>query len=524
MRRTILILFTILILTPRLGFAAVPSITVADHCTVADSGGGSHSFGPGTYLGICALAAAKDQHALTSYTLDNFSFGLFLASLNGTSPSSTQFWDVSQNGVESQVGLSDLVIAQGDTLSFQLMDWSTNTAVGSPITFTIGALVSSTRPASGGGGLTLHDPFDLSLATGFLWEGQHADGSFGSPLLDDWSAIASAGGRSGDLRAKLSAYETAHTQALTSTTDYERHAMALEALNIDPYTGTPVDTITPIVHAFDGTQIGDASLINDDIFAIFPLLHAGYHASDDLIKQTIAHIISAQHTDGSWDGGVDMTAAAIQALALTPSLPDTSTSIRKAVGYLRSQQTADGGFGNVSSTAWAIQGLVAAKEDTALWSKDHSYATPEYYLATQQQKDGGVGPTSNDTAKRTWETAYAIPAIEHKTWDALLSDFTKPSPVIGPSASIVIATTSSGSIAPTLSITKPTAPFTHVVVPQVVSAPAHELTAATPGSPEPTTTSPSDDFATQAAAAASANLTLLDSLWRTISSFVSGLF
>src|SRR3972149_11826914 len=119
----------------------ISTVSVTDTCTVTDTDGESHSFS-GQFLGICALAAAKDQGAVLSYTLQNFSFGLFLQSLNGTTPGETQFWSISQNGAEALVGLSDMTLASGDLLSFQLTDWSDGSTVGAPGQFSIGALTS----------------------------------------------------------------------------------------------------------------------------------------------------------------------------------------------------------------------------------------------------------------------------------------------------------------------------------------------------------------------------------------------
>lgn len=411
------------IMIPAFAYAATPAVVVPDHCTVADSAGGSHTFGPGSHLGICALDAANAQNAISGYTLDDFSFGLFLASLNSIVPSATQYWSISQNGTEAQAGLSELTVAEGDVLSFQLTDWAADTTVGAPIQFSV--RLNPISPATQiGSSITLHDPFDLSLAVGYLWSMQRTDGSFDSLMLTDWAAIASAVGGTGDLRARLTAYETSHTPTLTSITDYERHAMALEALGIDPYTGTPIDVITPIVRAFDGTQVGDPSLANDDIFAIFPLLHAGYTAQDDIIAKIAAFIISKQRPNGSWEDSVDLTAAAIQALVLTRST-DAQTATQRALGYIRAQQGNDGGFGNSFTTSWVLQAIAAVDMIGEDWGH-RSHKTPDYYLATMQERDGGVEPHTKNAATRVWATAYAIPAIRHKSWDELLSSFQKP--------------------------------------------------------------------------------------------------
>jgi hypothetical protein len=206
-------------------------------------------------------------------------------------------------------------------------------------------------------------------------------------------------------------------------TDYERHAMALEALGINPYTGTSVDYISPIVSAFDGTQIGDVHLDNDDIFALFPLLAAGYRSSDVVIAKTVAFILSAQSANGSWDNSTDMTAAGVEALSQVRDLPGVSGAIANAEKYLHSAEQANGGFGNSFSTSWALQAISALGEAPSAWAP--SGLSPLSYLTSQQSADGGL-ESSSAVQTRVWATAYAIPAALGKSWSALLQSFPKP--------------------------------------------------------------------------------------------------
>jgi hypothetical protein len=515
--------FVLLVCTlPSLALAdGVPTVNVPDHCTVTDTDGVSHSYTG--YLGICAVDAAVKSGAFSNAAYSNQypSFGLFLVTVSGvTADSNSQYWALYHNGGYSLQGLTQMNVAAGDTINLQLDDFSGN-FLGQQFTFNVGSLISSTpAPTGGGSTLMLHDPFDVSRALAYIRTEQKQDGSFGSALLDDWVAIASSADGAGDLRASLSAYEVSNPPIFGSTTDYERHAMALEALGINPYSGSSVDTITPIVQAFDGTQIGDPSLDNDDIFAIFPLLHAGYTAQDPIIASTTAFIISRQRADGSWDGNPDLTGAALQALSLVHSLPNVPSAVQHALGYLRSVQKDDGGFGNASATSWAIQGLTAVGDgDGDDWSKG-SYHVPDYALTVTQDADGGVGPESDDVMKRVWTTAYVIPAIKHKTWDELLASFPKFTPTaasepapVAPAPAVSEATTTATNTDAT------TAPSTATDTPPVPAADVPTTKpgdAATPSSDTPT--APSAD--SQPAAAASA----FDSLWSAIAFFFSRLF
>jgi squalene cyclase len=127
--------------------------------------------------------------------------------------------------------------------------------------------------------------------------------------------------------------------------------LALEALGINPYSGSPLDTISPIVTAYDGTQIGSASLDNDDIFALLALQYAGYTQQDDIIRKTAVFVISKQKADGSWDASADMTAAAIQALGALYTVPGYGPALGKAQGYLAAHQQTTGGWDNADSTS-----------------------------------------------------------------------------------------------------------------------------------------------------------------------------
>ena len=136
-RISAIFIFLALFLPITISADTIPTVSVTDTCTVTDTDSNPHVYS-GQFLGICALAAAKDQGAISAYTLQNFSFGLFLQSLGGITPGATQFWSISQNGTEALVGLGDMTIVSDDILTFQLTDWTDNSTVGPPVQFKIG--------------------------------------------------------------------------------------------------------------------------------------------------------------------------------------------------------------------------------------------------------------------------------------------------------------------------------------------------------------------------------------------------
>lgn len=299
------------------------------------------------------------------------------------------------------------------------------------------ALASSTEPvepvqAPGGSSsvrgeetvVAAHRVLDVARAAAFLSASQRDDGSFGSDLYTDWAAIALSALPHSPARDKVAGYLASSAISSGPATEYERRAMALMSLGIDPRTGTAVDYIATISGAFDGEQIGDASLVNDDIFALFPLIKAGFAASDEIVRKTAAFVLSRQMQNGSWENSPDLTAAAIQALSLVSSESGVAGAMASARGYLASLPRGGGGFGNAYSTGWAIQAIYAFGEHPSAWAS--GTLDPNDYLAGLQREDGGVGDLSIGQNSRVWATAYAIPAALGRTWGSLLFQFHKP--------------------------------------------------------------------------------------------------
>jgi len=288
----------------------------------------------------------------------------------------------------------------------------------------LGATVSESV-TSGGCWLCFYDEpkreeFDLPKALEFLEKHQSEDGSFGSPMLSDWAAIA------------LSSHSTTSPSALllkkhllldkiTSNilTDYERRVMAMLALGFDPRQ-EPGEYISYIKNSFKDGQFGDPSLINDDIFAVLVLRKAGFLENDEQIEKTVRNIIASQSSNGSWISA-DLTSAALQALLLTPNLPNVSSSIIRAQEYLRSVQFDDGGYGDVFATSWVTLAVAASGLDPSLWVKNGK--SPLDYLNSEQRIDGGMRTDSNDRDSRIWATSYAISAASKKSWSEILGEW-----------------------------------------------------------------------------------------------------
>ena len=293
--------------------------------------------------------------------------------------------------------------------------------------------------------------FDIKKAYEFLISQQKENGSFGANLYTDWSSFAFA--TTSDYQTqknKLIKHLTEQKTTDYQLTDNERHAMSLMALGINPYDINGENYIEKIVKEFNGEQFGNKEEDNDDIFALIVLHNAGYKEDEEMIKKTTNFILSKQKENGSWDNNVDMTGAALQsivniaekncfilgslsglaspALTLDPSACESpqnkefSSAISKAREFLKQNQKDDGGFGNISSTAWATEGIISLGENPNDWIKNNNI--PFDYLGANQDIDGGI--KENDVNTKIWQTSYVLSALSGKTWNQIIQKFEKP--------------------------------------------------------------------------------------------------
>jgi hypothetical protein len=319
------------------------------------------------------------------------------------------YWSWSLNGEEAMVGLNQYILQPDDVIELIFVD----PIVEQPI------IEQVTEKHSHSSGRVVKKTFSVPNAISFLTSNRNNDGSFGTTLYTDWVAvgIAKVGDEAEVIRSKISDYYINEEFKSLLLTDYERHAMALMALGIDPYEGTDINYINKIVSLYDDIQIGDREFINDDIFGLIVLSHAGYTKDDKVIKNVVSFLVSKQLTDGSW-GSIDITSAGVQALYNFKESSGVEESISKAELFLRNKQERNGSFDNNSfSTSWVIQAL--SLDNT--YEKEVNDAID--YLVEQQKDDGGLG--EGETENRIWNTSYAIPAVMGLSWNDILELFSK---------------------------------------------------------------------------------------------------
>lgn len=313
----------------------------------------------------------------------------------------------------------------GQTIFSEIPRGKYNVGIQEDFYFPTEPLEVKNPPATGGHGSNgestttekqIKPTFNLTKAFDFLVSQQKENGSFGENLYTDWAALALASGNYQDQTIKLIRYFSESKMENLLLTDYERHAMALMSLGLNPYNINGENYIEKITSQFDGKQFGNPNENNDDIFALIVLQNAGYGQDEKIIADDIIFILSKQKENGSWDESVDMTGAGIVALSAFGEDKKVNNALAKAEKFLKQNQQKDGSWGNVSSTAWALGGVIALGEKIKDSTKE--------YLGGNQDEDGGI--KGEDPNSRVWQTAYVLTSLSSKTWNQIMQKFEKP--------------------------------------------------------------------------------------------------
>ena len=299
------------------------------------------------------------------------------------------------------------------------------------LTLLLPCLVITPVMAAGPYPYTCDDP-EVSDALDYLRGQQGTDGKIGDFATSAWAVMAIAAAGEDPHSWKVSSnptivdYLETNADSASSTNDYSRMILAIAAADEDVTDFGGVDFLSELQDAYDGSQIGDSSLLNDDFWGVMALVAAGVDpASSVAIQDSISFILSNQNANGGWSWGVgqasdvDDTAAAIMAL-IAAGEPASSTAITDALAYIKSTQVANGGFEswgetgetNSATDSWGIDGIVAAGQDPtdASW-KSGVGNDPVDDLLTFQNQDGSFDFTEeNPSSKELW-TSYAITAL-----------------------------------------------------------------------------------------------------------------
>ncbi len=262
----------------------------------------------------------------------------------------------------------------------------------------------------------------------YLLGAQQPDGGFGpspggpsSPLFSGWAALglAAAGHNPADVRrggASLLDYVRAGAGSLGDPGSLERTILVARAAG-EPVQSFGGHNLLASLQAKIRRDGSVSELVNLTSFAMLALRAAGVQPS----TRTRSWLARQQNRDGGFSfatggGGsdVDDTGAALEALG------HAGATTGRAVAYLRRQQARDGGFpsepggeSNAQSTAWAVQGLLAAGVSPASLHRGGA-VSPLQFLRSLTAADGHVRYARGTDQTPVWVTAQALMALDAK--------------------------------------------------------------------------------------------------------------
>jgi energy-coupling factor transport system substrate-specific component len=262
--------------------------------------------------------------------------------------------------------------------------------------------------------------------TGYLLAAQHHDGGFGpspggssSQLYSGWAALglAAAGHNPADVGQggrTLMAYVRAGVGSLSDVGSLERTILVARAGGVSARNFGGHDLVAALGRDFssDGSVSQQVNLTS---FAVLALRAAGVAPA----HRTMSWLARQQDSDGGFNfatagGGsdVDDTGAALEALRRG------GATAARAASFIRRQQNLDGGFpaepggeSNAQSTAWAVQGLLAAGIDPGSLHR-RGAVSPLQFLRSLIDGDGHVRYSRGTDHTPVWVTAQAVMALE----------------------------------------------------------------------------------------------------------------
>jgi prenyltransferase beta subunit len=208
--------------------------------------------------------------------------------------------------------------------------------------------------------------------------------------------------------------------------DVERTILAAHACGASAYSFAGRDLVVEVLRARDSDNSFDHQ-VNLTAFAIFALRAVGHSAGYSAIREAAGWIERQQNSDGGFAFGahgspsdVDDTATALQ--ALVDAGAHNARVLGAAADYLIRSQNLDGGFpqqyggeSNAQSTAWAVQGLIAAGRNPGAVRRRGS-RSPVGYLESLLSPGGSVRYSRTGSQTPVWVTAEALIALAGKTF------------------------------------------------------------------------------------------------------------
>jgi hypothetical protein len=260
-------------------------------------------------------------------------------------------------------------------------------------------------------------------AAGYIAGTQEADGGFGGfgpgQTMDAIFALRAAGIDPATVtRGGVSPADflRAHAAEMTAAGAAAKAALAARAMNLDPRAVNGVDLVARVEQAFDPAT----GRYGEDDFTHAIAMHGLLCTGNDVPGSAVVALRQSQLSDGGWgfEGFSDPDTTAIVLMALVAArVPASDPAVTAAVTLLRASQGSDGGWGydpnesNTSSTAFAVQALIAAGEDPESAAYRKAGRSPIDYLLSQQAADGSFA--GFDPA---FATNQVLPALAGRTF------------------------------------------------------------------------------------------------------------
>lgn len=272
----------------------------------------------------------------------------------------------------------------------------------------------------------------IQKALTYLKQAQQPDGDIGGYVTSAWAvmAISAAGQNPHNWTVgnnSIISYLATNASANLDTnkaTDWERSILAIVATGENPYSFGGINYVSKLLSFYDGQQMGDPTLLNDDVWGILALKAIGQ--GQQMIPNMVTFLKNHQNSDGGWSfavGGTsdaDDTAATVAALLDAGESP-SSADIASAVSYLKSQQQSNGGFtseGNTNSgvDSWVIRAIRGLGQSPTGSDWQQGSNNPVSFLLSLQNANGSFKWTPTQQTNPQWMTAYAILALLGAPW------------------------------------------------------------------------------------------------------------
>ncbi|HEY2478276.1 MAG TPA: prenyltransferase/squalene oxidase repeat-containing protein [Solirubrobacterales bacterium] len=264
-------------------------------------------------------------------------------------------------------------------------------------------------------------------AVAWLRSAQNEDGGFGegsgtksSQEMTGWAMLGleAGGANPQDVVSVAGKSPVDYLQAVVSTVqspgDLARTILALEGAGVEPreFGGRNLVAALLAKRRQDGSYEGWP---NSTAYAVLALRSAGIAN----VADSVEWLREVQNEDGGWGDVAGSPSTADGTGAVLQVLSPSSQAANRAVNYLRQEQQKGGGWRlggngalNTQSTAWAIQGLLAAGGNPADFKRGGKSAYE--YLEGNQAGDGHYRYSSKSDQTPVWVTGEVLVAAAQK--------------------------------------------------------------------------------------------------------------